>query len=158
MSNSTKKLKIVMFWGIVCTLTFLIQLVIELSGIFLPDLFSIFSFDGLIIWRGDFISAFAILTILGVFITGLIRLTQKRIDSGVMFILIGTGLATILGLFYIVLNFGELFSALIGTIAEEPEAFEWGFTIYGSIITWIITLPALLGIKHIKEVTRSLSV
>jgi F0F1-type ATP synthase membrane subunit c/vacuolar-type H+-ATPase subunit K len=158
MSNNYNKPKFPIIWGIVCTLTFLIQLIIEVSGFLFPDLFAIFSFNDLINWRGDFISAFATLTILGVFVVGVLRISQNEIDSGMMFLVIGTGLATVLGLFYISLNFAELFGAFIGTIAEEPEAFEWTFTIYGSIITWIITLPAFLGIKHLKEVTKPLPI
>jgi len=154
--NKTSKPTFTIAWGLITTITFLAQLIIELSGIFLPNnFFTIFSFNNLIVWQGDIISAFIVLTLIGILATGLFRIYHNSIDTGVTFLVFGAGLAFIITLFYISLNMASLLSALIATLGADPQDFVWDFRLYGFIVTGFIALPVLSGITYIKEVTKS---
>ncbi|MFW9996212.1 MAG: hypothetical protein ACFFD4_29490 [Candidatus Odinarchaeota archaeon] len=157
MIESNGKPTFVMIWGILCAIVFFSQFIVELTGFIssfisgFPDLTVIID---LVVWRADILAVFGSLTIFTVFTVGVTRIVAKNdYSGGTMFIIVGTGLATIMGLFFLSFNFADLLSAIIGTLGEKPEPFEWSFTPYGALVTWIITLPAFTGIKYLEGIT-----
>jgi hypothetical protein len=157
-----KQISFLKVWGSLCALTFIVQVLIQLSGLVaysLPGFIDLTTVIEVIIWRADIVATFAGLTILATFLIGLYQLILKGdANRGIGFLVVASGLAVLIGGIFFLLNFTDLFGAIIEVVAAglegETTALEWSFTLYGSIITGLIALPAfLVGFNYIRMIT-----
>ncbi|MHA1168770.1 MAG: hypothetical protein ACTSRU_13160 [Candidatus Hodarchaeales archaeon] len=152
--------RLIVIIGITSVLVYVVHFIIELSGVLhslVPPIPSLARIIPGVVWRGetgDLLSALAALTIVTVFIVGIKRiLIDDLVDSGVTFIVVGNMLATVLGLLFLSLNLTGLLGAVVTILGNDQGEFDWSFTLYGPMITWLMVLPSLYGVKYLKKIT-----
>ncbi|MFX0124816.1 MAG: hypothetical protein ACFFAE_14390 [Candidatus Hodarchaeota archaeon] len=140
-------------WGFLIGLTFFLQSLIELSKWLyeiipeiVPDLSTLPGIN-LLEWQGNFLIAFATLTIMATLFTGQYYiLGRKEPDTGLTFFLVATGIASVIGLFFVLLNVAELLSAFLAMFGEDPATnLEWTPKLWGSIVLMVFASPLFLA-------------
>jgi hypothetical protein len=146
-------------WGFLIGLALILQSLIELSKWFqeiipgmVPD-FSTLPGINLIEWRGDILIAFATLTIMATLFTGLYYILGKKEPySGFAFILVATGIASIIGLFFVLLNGAELLAAFLALFGEDPATnLEWTPKLWGSTVLMVLASPLFLAYRFLQH-------
>ncbi len=146
-------------WGFLVGLAFLLQSLIELSkwlhkvmAEIIPDLSTLPGIN-LLEWRGDFLIAFATLTIMATLFTGQYYiLGRNEPHTGLAFILVATGIASIIGVFFVLLNGAELLAALLAMFGEDPATnLEWTPRLWGSTVLMVLASPLFLAYRLLQH-------
>lgn len=103
-------------------------------------------------WRGDLLTAFATLTIMATLFTGLYYiLGRKEHHTGLAFVLVATGIASIIGVFFVLLNGAELLTAFLSMFGEDPATnLEWTPKLWGSIVLMVLASPLFLAYRLLQ--------
>ena len=156
-TNALNKPRFLIVWVIISILALIIQLGFVIADI-LSNTFSslpeIANDLGVVVIQTDLFIGFTTFTIICVFLVGLLRIKNNEVTSGVTFIVAGVWATTVMGMYFVTLNFADLMSAVIGTLGEEAEPFGWSFKLYITIITGILVSPNFYSLKYVKMKER----